>query len=305
MTNHPPDTILSPRKPDWLKVKFPSQDDYFSVSALLQKHGLNTICRSAQCPNRAECWTERTATFLILGDVCTRNCAFCAVTKGAPVSPATDEPERVAEAAASLGLRYVVVTSVTRDDLPDGGAAHFAARHRGPAGPHPRGPGRNPHPRLRRSPTSACAPSSTPGPTSWPTTWRRSSRSIPGSGGPAAGYRRSLEVLRRAKALGAAVTKSGLMIGLGETEDELRRTLRDLREAGCDLLTIGQYLRPSEAHAPVARYYTPDEFAAWSREALALGFAGVESGPLVRSSFHAHKLHAVLAGGRGSPACAT
>jgi lipoyl synthase len=296
LTNHPPDTILSPRKPDWLKVKFPSQDDYFSVSALLQKHGLNTICRSAQCPNRAECWTERTATFLILGDVCTRSCAFCAVTKGAPVSPATDEPERVAEAAASLGLRYVVVTSVTRDDLPDGGAAHFA---RVIGALRARIPGVRVETLIPdfaglEAPLRAVLEA---GPDVLAHNLETVEPFYVRIGRPAAGYRRSLEVLRRAKALGPAVVKSGLMIGLGEAEDDLRRALTDLRATGCDLLTIGQYLRPSKSHAPVARYYTPDEFERLRLDALGLGFAGVESGPLVRSSFHAHKLHAVLAGG--------
>jgi lipoic acid synthetase len=279
-----------------LKVKFPSQDDYFSVSALLQKHGLNTICRSAQCPNRAECWTERTATFLILGDVCTRNCAFCAVTKGAPVSPEPDEPERVAEAAASLGLRYVVVTSVTRDDLPDGGAAHFA---RVIGALRARIPGVRVETLIPdfaglEAPLRAVLEA---GPDVLAHNLETVEPFYARIGRPAANYRRSIEVLRRAKSLGPAAVKSGLMIGLGETEDELRRALAELRQTGCDLLTIGQYLRPSKSHAPVARYYTPDDFDRLRREALGLGFAGVESGPLVRSSFRAHKLHAVLAGG--------
>ncbi len=298
MTNHPPDTIPSPRKPDWLKVKFPSQDDYFSVSALLRKYGLNTICRSAQCPNRAECWTERTATFLILGDVCTRNCGFCAVTKGVPPPPATDEPERVAEAAADLGLRYVVVTSVTRDDLPDGGAGHFARviealRARIPGVrietliPDFAGREESLQTVLAARPDVLAHNVETV------------EAFYPRIGRPASGYRRSLEVLRRAAAHGSAVTKSGLMVGLGESEDDLRRTLADLRAADCALLTIGQYLRPSRSHAPIARYYTPAEFDRLRAEALALGFSGVESGPLVRSSFHAHKLHDGLAAAAG------
>jgi lipoyl synthase len=276
-----------------LKVKFPSQEDYFSVSALLQKHGLNTICRSAQCPNRAECWTERTATFLILGDVCTRNCGFCAVTKGAPARPEPDEPERVAEAAAALGLRYVVLTSVTRDDLPDGGAAHFARVIRALRA---RIPGvlvetLIPDFAGAEEPLQIVLKAA-------PDVLAHNVETVesfyPRIGRPTASYRRSLEVLRRAGSLGAAATKSGLMTGLGETAGDLSRTMADLRAAGCSLLTIGQYLRPSKLHAPVARYWTPAEFESLRREALALGFAGVESGPLVRSSFHAHRLFADL-----------
>ena len=293
MTNHPPDSNPSPRKPDWLKVKFPSQEGYFSVSAILRKHGLNTICLSAQCPNRAECWTERTATFLILGDVCTRNCAFCAVTKGTPSAPEMDEPERVAEAAASLGLRYVVVTSVTRDDLPDGGAAHFARVIRSL---RDRIPGVKVE-TLIPDFAGAEAPLRTVLEAA-PEVLAHNVETVepfyPRIGRPFARYRRSLEVLRLAAALGPAVTKSGLLIGLGETAADLSRTMADLRAAGCSLLTIGQYLRPSKLHAPVARYWTPAEFESLRREALGLGFAGVESGPLVRSSFHAHKLHAAL-----------
>ncbi len=300
MTNHPPDSNPSPRKPDWLKVKFPSQDGYFSVSAVLRRHGLNTICRSAQCPNRTECWTERTATFLILGDVCTRNCAFCAVSKGRPAPPEADEPERVAEAAVSLGLRYVVVTSVTRDDLPDGGAAHFARVIRAL---------RDGIPGVRVETlipdfAGAEAPLRTvieANPDVLAHNVETVESFYPRIGRPAAAYRRSLDVLRRAGGLGAAAVKSGLMIGLGETPADLTRTMSDLRTAGCGLLTIGQYLQPSRRHAPVVRYWTPTEFEALRREALALGFAGVESGPLVRSSYHAHKLHAAAPAGPTPP----
>ena len=302
MTNHPPDPVESSRKPDWLKVKFPSQEEYFAVSALLRKHGLHTICRSAQCPNRTECWSEKTATFLILGDVCTRNCAFCAVTKGTPFPPSPDEPAQVAEAAVALGLKYVVITSVTRDDLADGGAAQFASvigalraripgilvetlvpDFQGAVGPLALVLGAGPEILNHNLETVESL--------------------YPRIGRPAANYRRSLGVLRRAKDMGAT-TKSGLMIGLGETEDELRRAMRDLREAGCDLLTIGQYLRPTRTHPPVARYYAPDEFRDWRDEALLLGFRDAESGPLVRSSFHAHKLYETLAAAQDSP-CAT
>jgi lipoic acid synthetase len=277
-----------------LKVKFPSQDDYFSVSALLRKHGLNTICRSAQCPNRAECWTERTATFLILGDVCTRNCAFCAVAKGAPAPPDPGEPDRVAEASASLGLRYVVVTSVTRDDLPDGGSSHFARVIRSLRSRIPGVKVETLIPDFAGDETSLQIVLDAA-----PDVLAHNLETVeafyPRIGRPAAGYRRSLDVLRRAAARGPALVKSGLMIGLGETPADLSRTMADLRSAGCALLTIGQYLRPSKLHAPVARYWTPAEFESLRREALTLGFAGVESGPLVRSSFHAAHLHASLA----------
>lgn len=294
MTNHPPDSTPSPRKPDWLKVKFPSQEGYFSVSALLREHGLNTICRSAQCPNRAECWTDRTATFLILGDVCTRNCAFCAVAKGAPASPEADEPDRVAEASAALGLRYVVVTSVTRDDLPDGGASHFARVIRSLRARIPGVKVETLVPDFAGEATALRTVLDAA-----PDVLAHNVETVeafyPRIDRPAAGYRRSLDVLRRAAAHGPALVKSGLMIGLGETAADLSRTLADLRSAGCALLTIGQYLQPSKRHAPVARYWTPAEFESLRREALGLGFAGVESGPLVRSSFHASRLHASLA----------
>lgn len=258
------------------------------MAALLREHGLNTICRSAQCPNRAECWSEKTATFLLLGDVCTRNCAFCAVTKGTPAPLSPDEPAQVAAAAATLGLRYVVLTSVTRDDLPDGGAAHFAAAVRA----------------LRERIPSVRVEALVPdfgglaGPLAvvlqaGPDVLNHNIETVeslyPRIGRPAGHYRRSLEVLGRAKTAGAT-TKSGLMLGLGETPDEIRAALRDLRAAGCDLLTLGQYLRPSRAHAAVVRYCPPVEFERWRDEALALGFRGAESAPLARSSFHAHKL---------------
>ncbi len=303
MTNHPPDPVESSRKPDWLKVKFPSQEEYFAVSALLQKHGLHTICRSAQCPNRTECWSEKTATFLILGDVCTRNCAFCAVAKGTPAPPSPGEPVQVAEAAAALGLRYVVVTSVTRDDLADGGAAQFAATI---GALRTRIPGvlvetLVPDFQGAAEPLALVLGA---GPDILNHNLETVESFYPRIGRPSANYRQSLGVLRRAKAMGAT-TKSGLMIGLGETGEELGTALRDLRTAGCDLLTIGQYLRPTRSHAPVARYYTPDEFRRWRDEALLLGFRNAETGPLVRSSFHAHKLFAALAGGAQDSPCVT
>jgi lipoyl synthase len=276
-------------KPAWLKVKFPSDAAYFSVSALLDSKKLHTICRSAKCPNIGECWSKKTATFLILGDVCSRACAFCAVTKGVPEPPSPDEPQAVADAALALGLKYAVVTSVTRDDLPDGGAAQFVATIRTL---RERIPGvrvevlipdfGGDKDALRAVIAAA------------PDIVNHNLETVetvyPLIGRPKANYRRSLEVIRGAKTLGA-VTKSGLMIGLGETTDDLVQTLKDLRGAGCDLLTVGQYLQPTRAHPPVAKYYAPEEFEALKKTALELGFAGVEAGPLVRSSFHAHRLY--------------
>lgn len=302
MTGSTPPRPQATPKPAWLRVRLPADEAYFSVSALLESRGLHTICRSARCPNIGECWAQKTATFLILGNVCTRACAFCAVDKGRPEPPAPDEPERVADAAALLGLKYAVVTSVTRDDLPDGGAAHFAAtvealRRRLPGlQVEMLIPDFNGNPAALEIALAA-------GPDILNHNLETAEVLYPAIRRPASGYRRSLDVLRRAAARGFAV-KSGLMIGLGETEADLRQTFRDLREAGCRLLTVGQYLRPSAAHAPVVRYYTPAEFDELKALALDEGFDGVEAGPLVRSSYHAHSLQAAFARGRKDASCA-
>ena len=296
----PPPAPASP-KPAWLKVKFPAHEDYFSVSALLEKRGLHTICRSARCPNIGECWTQKTAAFLILGNTCTRSCAFCAVAKGRPEAPSPTEPDQVAEAAVLLGLTYVVLTSVTRDDLPDGGSSHFAATIAA----------------LRRLIPGVRVETLIPDFNGDPEALGRilaaapdilnhnletTETMYPSIRRPIEAYRRSLDVLRRAKARGFT-TKSGLMIGLGETEEGLLHTLRDLRAAGCDLLTIGQYLQPTKAHAPVVRYYPPEKFAALRTKAEAEGFTGIEAGPLVRSSYHAHALQATFERGRKDLSC--
>ena len=297
----PPRPAASP-KPAWLKVKFPDDEAYFSVSALLEKRGLRTICRSARCPNIGECFSRKTATFLILGNTCTRTCAFCAVAKGRPEALSPDEPGRVAEAASLLGLKYAVLTSVTRDDLADGGAGHFAATVEAL---------RNRIPGIRietlvpdfNGDAGALDIVLAAGPDVLNHNIETVEKLYPAIRRPAAGYRRSLEVLRRAGRRGFA-TKSGLMVGLGETEPDLLETFRDLRGAGVDLLTIGQYLQPTKAHAPVARFYSPEEFADLKVQALAMGFAGVESGPLVRSSYHAQNLHASFARGPEDVSCA-
>jgi lipoic acid synthetase len=292
-------------KPRWLKVRFPSDEATAAVSSLVARQKLQTICRNARCPNIGECWAEKTATFLLLGNTCTRACAFCAVAKGRPSAPDPGEPGRVAEAAEALGLRYVVVTSVTRDDLPDGGAGHFAATI---AALREKIPGARVEvliPDFAGSPR-ALEMVIDAGPDVLNHNLETTETTYPRINRPPEFYRRSLDVLRRAKDRGAT-TKSGLMIGLGETEPEIKRALADLREAGCGLLTLGQYLQPSRAHAPVERYYSPEEFQRWRAFALGLGFDGVEAGPLVRSSYHAHRLFAGDDPSRApkDPSCAT
>lgn len=291
------------RKPSWLKIKLPTSPAFFSVAETIERGGLHTICQSAHCPNRTECWSEKTATFLILGDHCTRQCAFCAVAKGNPLPPSAEEPARVAEAARSFGLAYAVVTSVTRDDLPDGGAAHFAAvirelRRRIPAikvealVPDFQGDGTALDLVLAAGPDVLNHNLEVP-----EAVYPRINR-------PRENYRRSLGVLERAGRAGFT-TKSGLMLGLGESERDIPRTLRDLRGVGCRLLTLGQYLKPGRDRAAVSRYCSPDEFGQWKTRALALGFEAVEAGPLVRSSYHAQRMHGgSSAAGQDGP-CAT
>ncbi len=290
-------------KPDWLKVKLPAHKNFFDVSALLKENGLNTICQSARCPNISECWTAKTATFLILGDTCTRTCAFCAVKKGTPVLPSEEEPQRVAGAVQSLGLDYAVITSVTRDDLPDGGAALFAATIRAVrlAKPGTKVEVLVPDFQGKEGPLKTVLNAQ---PDILNHNLEVPEAIYPLIARPAANYGRSLRLLDRAKELGAA-TKSGLMIGLGEKMEMILQTFSDLRKAGCDLLTIGQYLRPSRDNAPVEKYYTPEEFNELKSVALDFGFLDVESGPLVRSSYQAHKLYHALQRNMRGNACAT
>jgi lipoic acid synthetase len=278
------------RHPDWIRARVPSGDNYHDLKRLLRGLTLNTVCEEARCPNIGECWDQRTATIMILGDTCTRACGFCAVKTGRPTWFDDDEPRRVGEAIARLGLEHVVVTSVARDDLPDGGASVFAdtireLRRQSPGmGVEVLIPDFDGKPEPLRAVMAAR-----------PDILNHNLETVRRLQKPVrkrARWDRSLEVLARAKAfateLGAvAHTKSSLMVGLGETRAELSEAFRALRDVDCDVLTIGQYLRPSERHLPLERYYHPDEFAQMREEALALGFRHVESGPLVRSSYHA------------------
>jgi len=273
-------------------VRLPVHPAYFQVSEIVRRNHLHTICQSARCPNVGSCWAARTATFLILGDVCTRRCAFCAVKKGVPEPPREAEPGQVAKAVASLGLKYVVITSVTRDDLPDGGASAFArtidAVRR-----------RNPAVRVEvlvpdfLGDVKALGEVVEARPDVLNHNLETTETLYPLINRPPENYRRSLKLLMAAKRMGLT-TKSGLMVGLGESEEEIIRTLADLREAGCELLTLGQYLRPSRDNAAVSRYVMPEEFEVMKARALAFGFKGVEAGPLVRSSFRAHEMWGVL-----------
>jgi lipoic acid synthetase len=280
-------------RPEWLKVRLNTTGQYEEVRQMMRRLSLVTVCEEARCPNIHECWArERTATFMLLGNVCTRHCGFCAVGKGRPGSLDPEEPERVAEAAAELGLSHAVVTSVNRDDLPDGGAAHFAAtiraiRRRNPGCtvevliPDFQGDAAALDRVLDEAPEILNHNMETVS---------RLYRRVR----PDAGYAQSLELISRAARRrdrdGLAMrTKSGLMVGLGETEDEVLALLGDLRAAGCDIATIGQYLQPHERRLPIERYYTPEEFERLRREGEAMGFLRVESGPLVRSSYHARR----------------
>ncbi len=284
----------SARRPEWLKVRIPSGDNYFELKGLMRGLELHTVCESARCPNIAECWQHRTATFMILGELCTRRCGFCAVPKGRPAGQVDwAEPERVAQAAEGMGLKYIVVTSVDRDDLKDGGSTIFAqtieALHQQIEGckvevliPDFRGSDDALKTVLDARPDILNHNIETV-PRLYSVA-RRGSR-----------YERSLRLLERSREIDRATpTKSGLMVGLGETMEELFGVLGDLAGVGVDIVTIGQYLRPSGKQLPVARFYTPEEFAMLRKEGLRRGLRHVESGPLVRSSYHAHEQSASL-----------
>ena len=281
------------RHPEWIKARLPSGENYHDLKRLLRNSTLHTVCEEAHCPNIGECWEQRTATIMILGDVCTRACGFCAIKTGRPTWNDEDEPRRVAEAVAKMNLEHVVVTSVARDDLPDGGAHIFAEtiralRNESPGmGVEVLIPDFNGQAQPLRMVMEA-----------QPDILNHNLETVARLQKPVrkrARYDRSLRVLEQAKEFarqitgrdGTVHTKSSLMVGLGETRRELRTAFEDLRGVDCDILTIGQYLRPSEHHLPVERYYVPTEFQEMRTEALALGFKHCESGPLVRSSYHA------------------
>ena len=275
-------------KPEWLKVRAPGSPSYLRLKELMRELKLHTVCEEAQCPNIGECWNHGTATFMILGDVCTRACSYCAVAHGRPAPVDAAEPRRVAEAIRTLDLSYVVITSVDRDDLADGGASIFADTIRETRA---RVPGCRIEVLIPDFQGSEAALGAVLD--AQPDILNHNTETVPRlyrmarSGGR---YARTLELLDRSRRCAPDIpTKTGLMVGLGEERHELIATFEDLRRVGCGVLTIGQYLRPSAAHAPMVRYYHPDEFADLKRAALDLGFVHVESGPLVRSSYHAHE----------------
>lgn len=284
MTNQPQ------QKPPWLKKRLPTGSTYENVKNLIGKDRLHTVCQEARCPNIWECFSQRTATFLILGSRCTRDCRFCSVAQGPAGLPDPAEPGRVATAAQQMGLKYVVITSVTRDDLPDGGAASFAQtigeiRQQIPAAmievlvPDFQGDADALRTVLKARPDVLNHNIETV-PRLYPLVR------------PQAGYKRSLQLLERVYRFDKQIpTKSGLMLGLGETSTEIRSTLDDLVDVGCRILTIGQYLQPSKAHLPVKRFVAPEEFEQWRQIAMEMGFAKVASGPFVRSSYHAKELY--------------
>lgn len=276
------------RKPEWLKVRFPGGPNYMRLKGLMREKRLHTVCEEAHCPNIGECWQAGTATFMILGDTCTRACAFCAVKSGRPLALDTDEPVRVAQAVRRMSLTHAVVTSVNRDDQPDGGASIFAATIRS----------------IRRlSPSTSVEVLIPDFMGNWealatvmderPEILNHNTETVPRlyrRVRPKARYERSLELLRRAKEMDpGGITKSGVMVGLGETKHELLLVMARLVDVGCDVLTVGQYLRPSVRHAPVDRYYRPEEFEELAEAGRRLGFRHVEAGPLVRSSYHAER----------------
>jgi lipoic acid synthetase len=285
--------LHQPHKPSWIKVRLPSNPVFFSTKALISDLRLHTVCESAQCPNRWECWSQGTATFMIAGDRCTRACGFCAVTTAKPFALEEDEPQRVAEAVQRMKLKHVVITAVARDDLQDGGANHFARVIRA----------------IRNADVSIVIEVLVPdfhadessiqvvldaGPEIYNHNMETVERLTPVVRSRAK-YRTSLQVLQRAKELSSkTVTKSGIMLGLGETEPEIFQTMDDLRDVGCQVLTMGQYLRPTPNHLPVVEFVTPQQFDLYGEIARKKGFEHVASGPLVRSSYHAADFHPVV-----------
>ncbi|MEL6747572.1 MAG: lipoyl synthase [Pseudomonadota bacterium] len=283
---HRPDSQPQPARPSWLRVKAPVSKEYQATRALVKEAGLHTVCEEAGCPNIGECWTKRHATMMIMGEICTRACAFCNVRTGLPLPLDADEPSKVADTVAKLGLRHVVITSVDRDDLPDGGAAHFA---RVISAIRDAAPGVSVEiltPDFLRKPgaleTVVAAR---------PDVFNHNLETVPGlylKIRPGARYFHSLRLLQQVKEYDPTIfTKSGLMVGLGESREELLQVMDDLRSADVDFLTIGQYLQPTRKHAAIARYWSPEEFKGLETAALAKGFLVVSASPLTRSSYHA------------------
>jgi lipoic acid synthetase len=288
VTPLPPPAQDAPRqrRPEWLKAPLPAGENYARLQALVQEHKLHTVCAEARCPNMGECWNAGTATFMILGDVCTRSCGFCAVKTGRPEGLDADEPVRVAEAVRQLNLRHAVLTSVNRDELFDGGATIFAETIRQTRALSPRTKIEVLIPDFKGDEFALSIVLD-----AFPDILNHNTETVPRLYSivrPQARYERSLELLERAKKRGF-VTKTGLMVGIGERTEEVLEVMNDLRTIRCDILTLGQYLQPTKAHLPVERFVTPDEFAMYKRVGLEMGFAHVESGPLVRSSYHAEQ----------------
>jgi lipoic acid synthetase len=286
---HQSDTPVRVRKPNWLRQRLPAGPDFEKIKGMIAKDRLHTVCQEAGCPNIWECFSHHTATFLIMGSRCTRNCRFCAVTEGPLEPPDPAEPARVASVARQMGLKYVVVTSVTRDDLPDGGARNFAETIE----------------KIRHEIPDVCVEVLIPDfqgskkaletvLNAHPDVLNHNIETVPRlypEVRPQAVYRRSIDLIQSAREYDPELlTKSGLMLGLGEYQAEISNTLEDMLKAGCRMLTLGQYLQPSKDHLPVKRYIPPDEFEEWRKTARQMGFAEVASGPFVRSSYHAREL---------------
>lgn len=294
-----PQQAIRPRKPDWLRARLPGGPGYSRLRAIVDQHRLHTVCESAKCPNMGQCWSSGTATIMILGDVCTRSCGFCNIATGRPAHLDVDEPRRVAEAVALMGLRHIVITSVNRDELPDGGAAIWAQTVRC----------------IRRAAPQTFVEVLIPDfcgdwdalgqvidtrPEILNHNMETVQRLYPAVR-PQAKYDRSIELLRRAKERGL-VTKTGIMVGIGESDREVVGLMRDVQQgSACDILTIGQYLQPTSNHLPVGRWVAPDRFAWYGRVGRAIGFGHVESGPLVRSSYHAQEQVVSLGRSGGLP----
>ncbi len=281
------ESVRNRHKPEWLKIRLNTNANYSAIRNLVQHGALHTVCEDARCPNQNECWGRRTATFMILGNTCTRNCRFCAVATGKPQLPDRSEPQKVAEAIRIMGLKYAVVTSVTRDDLPDGGAEHWAATIRAIREINP------------ECQIEVLIPDFRSNLEALQMVWTarpnvvghnlETVKELYQRVRPQANYQRSLQVLKRTKEAGF-ITKTGIMVGLGETRQQITGLMRDAAAVGCDILTIGQYLQPTPGHLPVEQFVSPEEYAEYQQLGLQIGLRAVYAGPLVRSSYHAEEI---------------